>query len=125
LLLPPQPHSDSDLDDETPPRTIGAAAAYRCRNGDEAVVNPPLTLLNEVPNCRPWPNFRLERLYRWDDGQRCKKSHDLQNCMEKKRTGEDILLTTNRLCVCVQAPGEGRERAIPLLGSIATVVEGL
>lgn len=93
LPLPPQPHRESDLDDETPPRTIGAAAAYRVRNGDDAVVSPVLTFRNEVPNCRPWPNFRLERL-------------------------------TNRLCVCVQAPGEGRERAIPLLGSIATVCRG-
>lgn len=120
LLLPPQPHRESDLDDETPPRTIGAAAAYRVRNGDDEVVRLPLTLRNEVPNCRPWPNFRLERLWRWD-GQFCKKSHD---CKITLVYGLKILLTTNRLCVCVQAPGEGRERAIPLLGSIATVCRG-
>lgn len=91
LLPPPQPHKDSDLEDETPPSTIGAAAAYRVRNGDEAVVSLPLVLRSEVPNWRPWLSCRLERF------------------------------CANRfVCACLQAPGEGRERAIPLLGSIAT-----
>lgn len=91
LLPPPQPHRDSDLEDETPPSTIGAAAAYRVRNGDEAVVSLPLVLRSEVPNWRPWLSCRLERF------------------------------CANRfVCACLQAPGEGRERAIPLLGSIAT-----
>lgn len=61
LLPPPQPHRDSDLEDETPPSTIGAAAAYRVRNGDEAVVNLAFVFRSEVPNWRPWLSCRLER----------------------------------------------------------------
>lgn len=92
-LLPPQPQSDSDLDDETPPRTIGAAAAYRGRSGDEDVVSLPSTCRSEVPNWRPWLSFEPERF-------------------------------TNRFGACLQAPCEGRERTIPLLGSIARHLTG-
>lgn len=61
LLPPPQPHRDNDLEDETPPSTIGAAAAYRVRNGDEVVVNLAFVFRSEVPNWRPWLSCRLER----------------------------------------------------------------
>jgi hypothetical protein len=52
-----------------------------------------------------------------------KKSCIRENLRQKAGVSvkASYVLTANRfVCVCLQAPGEGRERAIPLLGSIAT-----